>query len=62
VRVHGVGLEDGDRPPHKQNKRGEGRRGGYNEEGADGENENVGEQLNRCSGGTLLAGVSHPPN
>ena len=29
--VHGVGLEGGNRPPHKQNKRGRRRMEGYNE-------------------------------
>jgi hypothetical protein len=40
--IHGVGLEDGDSPPHKQNKRRERRKEKYNERvGANGEDENV---------------------
>jgi len=29
--IHGVGLENEDRPPHKQNKRGQGRKEKHNE-------------------------------
>lgn len=58
--VHGVGLEDAGGRPHKQNKRGEGRPEKYNEGGADGENENVGEQPQPSSERWDLLGKNIP--
>lgn len=52
--VHGVGLEDGDSPPHKQNKRRKGRRGGtINEEGQMARTKTLERQLNPRSGDTF---------
>jgi len=51
--VHGVGLEDEDSPPHKQNKRGKRRREDYNVEGQMARTKTLERQPNPRSGDTF---------